>query len=101
MAQSNNSNEDNVDNETSPLLLHATDLGLKNVHDSASLWWKEWFPRFNFYRVHLVYFVVTITIGSIIVYGIDQGVEKDMNLKKLSWVDALFFTTSAMTLIGI
>src|SRR5947209_8691286 len=93
-------NDYNDGSETSPLLQHVSDQGPKNVHEAASFFWKEWLPRLNFYRIHLAYFWVTIIIGSIIIYGIDQGLEKDVNRKNLSWADALFLATSAMTLTG-
>ncbi|RDI83099.1 hypothetical protein Vi05172_g7016 [Venturia inaequalis] len=71
---------------------------------------KTWFKRYlrtdvfvwNFYRVHMVYFIVVIFMTSVIVYG--EGVANDptqINGSKLRYVDALFICTSAMTTTGL
>lgn len=71
---------------------------------------KTWFKRYlrtdvfvwNFYRVHMVYFIVVIFMTSVIVYG--EGVANDptqINGSKLRYVDALFICTSAMTTTGM
>lgn len=71
---------------------------------------KSWFKRYlrtdvfvwNFYRVHMLYFIVVIILGSIIVYG--EGIANDstqINGSKLRYVDALFICASAMTTTGM
>jgi hypothetical protein len=55
----------------------------------------------NFYRTHMLYFVVVIAISSVIVYG--EGVSNDpdeINGSKLRYIDALFLSCSAMTTTG-
>ncbi|KAF2623097.1 potassium transport protein-like protein 1 [Macroventuria anomochaeta] len=52
----------------------------------------------NFYRAHMLYFIIVIAISSVIVYG--EGVKngpKEYRDSHLSYMDALFLTCSAMT----
>ncbi|KAJ4985601.1 cation transporter [Stagonosporopsis vannaccii] len=54
--------------------------------------------RLNFYRAHMLYFIVVIAISSVIVYG--EGVKngpREYRDSHLSYMDALFLTCSAMT----
>ncbi|KAF2135683.1 uncharacterized protein K452DRAFT_166316 [Aplosporella prunicola CBS 121167] len=56
----------------------------------------------NFYRLHMLYFLVTILISSVIVYG--EGLAngaKQVDGKELRYVDALFLCCSAMTTTGL
>ena len=55
----------------------------------------------NFYRAHMLYFIVVIAISSVVVYG--EGVKngpKEYRDSHLSYMDALFLTCSAMTTTG-
>jgi hypothetical protein len=55
----------------------------------------------NFYRAHMLYFVVVIAISSVIVYG--EGVAngpKELGQSHLTYMDALFLACSAMTTTG-
>jgi hypothetical protein len=55
----------------------------------------------NFYRAHMLYFVIVIAVSSVIVYG--EGVKngpKEFRDSHLSYMDALFLTCSAMTTTG-
>ena len=57
--------------------------------------------QLNFYRVHMAYFIATILIASVIVYG--SGLADDPKQAyggHLEYVDALFLCTSAMTATG-
>lgn len=57
--------------------------------------------KLNFYRAHMLYFIVVIAISSVIVYG--QGVAngpKAIGGAHLTYMDALFFCCSAMTTTG-
>lgn len=55
----------------------------------------------NFYRAHMLYFIVVIAISSVIVYGagIAHG-PKEYRDDHLTYMDALFLCTSAMTTTG-
>ncbi|KAF2993044.1 hypothetical protein E8E13_000909 [Curvularia kusanoi] len=56
----------------------------------------------NFYRAHMLYFIVVIAVSSVIVYG--EGVKngpKEFRDSHLSYMDALFLTCSAMTTTGL
>ncbi|KAH6639159.1 potassium transport protein-like protein 1 [Boeremia exigua] len=58
--------------------------------------------RLNFYRAHMLYFIVVIAISSVIVYG--EGVKtgpKEYRDSHLTYMDALFLTCSAMTTTGL
>ena len=59
--------------------------------------------KLNFYRIHLFYFLFTVLISSVIVYGSTANgnsgdAEKEFHLR---YVDALYLTTSAMTNTGL
>jgi Trk-type K+ transport system membrane component len=58
--------------------------------------------QLNFYRLHMLYFIVAIAIFSVIVYG--KGLADDpnqINGAKLRYIDALFLCCSAMTTTGL
>lgn len=71
---------------------------------------KEHFVRYirdelftlNFYRAHMLYFIVVIAISSVIVYGegVKNGPKDGYYDSHLSYMDALFLTCSAMTTTG-
>jgi hypothetical protein len=55
----------------------------------------------NFYRAHMLYFIVVIAISSVILYG--EGVAngpKEIGQSHLTYMDALFLACSAMTTTG-
>ena len=56
----------------------------------------------NFYRAHMLYFVIVIAISSVIVYGegVKNGPKDGFYGSHLSYMDALFLTCSAMTTTG-
>jgi hypothetical protein len=59
------------------------------------------FITLNFYRAHMLYFIVVIAISSVIVYGV--GVThgpKEYRDDHLTYMNALFLCTSAMTTTG-
>lgn len=71
--------------------------------------WKDRLPswlnkvQFNFYRLHLCYFIFTILLSSVIVYGSTTNGNSG-NAEKhfyLSYIDALFLCASAMTNSGL
>jgi len=56
----------------------------------------------NFYRAHMLYFVVIITISSVIMYGV--GIAhgpREYGGAHLTYMNALFICTSAMTTTGL
>ena len=55
----------------------------------------------NFYRAHMLYFIIVIVVSSVIVYveGVKNG-PKEFRDSHLSYMDALFLTCSAMTTTG-
>lgn len=57
----------------------------------------------NFYRLHLAYFIVTILVSSVIVYGsgVDGNSHDAEALFRLRYIDALFLCTSALTNTGL
>ena len=59
--------------------------------------------KLNFFRVHILYFIFTIILSSIIVYG--SGVDGNSNNEearfRLRYIDAIFLCTSAMTNSGL
>ncbi|CAD6573172.1 MAG: hypothetical protein ASARMPRED_005922 [Alectoria sarmentosa] len=61
-----------------------------------------WFEM-NFYRVHVIYFVLTIILSSVIMYG--SGVNGNSGdaeaLFRLRYIDAIFLCASAMTNTGL
>lgn len=56
----------------------------------------------NFYRLHMLYFIVVIAIASVIVYGagISHGPKGYYGDAHVTYMDALFLCTSAMTTTG-
>jgi hypothetical protein len=62
---------------------------------------KEEVFKLNFYRAHMLYFIVVIAISSVIVYG--QGLAdgpEEVGGAHLTYTDALFLCCSAMTTTG-
>ncbi|CAO2649843.1 Nn.00g011350.m01.CDS01 [Neocucurbitaria sp. VM-36] len=58
--------------------------------------------QLNFYRAHMLYFIIIIAISSFIVYG--QGIAngpKEVGGAHLTYMDALFLCCSAMTTTGM
>ncbi len=58
--------------------------------------------RLNFYRFHMLYFIVVILVFSLILYG--EGIANgatEINGAKLRYIDALFLCCSAMTTTGL
>ncbi|KAL6706977.1 hypothetical protein ACN47E_004927 [Coniothyrium glycines] len=56
----------------------------------------------NFYRLHMLYFIVVIIISSVIVYG--QGLAsgpQEIGYAHITYMDALFLSCSAMTTTGL
>ncbi|CAN9180729.1 unnamed protein product [Alternaria sp. RS040] len=63
---------------------------------------KEEVFKLNFYRAHMLYFIIVIAISSVIVYG--QGLAngpKEVGGAHLTYTDALFLSCSAMTTTGL
>ena len=56
----------------------------------------------NFYRVHMLYFVVVIATSSVVVYGegITNGPRR-VGDAHLTYIDAVFLTCSVMTTTGM
>lgn len=54
--------------------------------------------QLNFYRAHMLYFLVTILVSSVIVYG---SALADDSAEELRYIDALFLSCSAMTTTGM
>ncbi|ENI10403.1 hypothetical protein COCC4DRAFT_35347 [Bipolaris maydis ATCC 48331] len=58
--------------------------------------------RLNFYRAHMLYFIVVIFLSSLVVYG--QGRAdgpKELGSAHITYTDALFLCCSAMTTTGL
>lgn len=57
----------------------------------------------NFYRGHIIYFLLTIMLSSVIMYGSGiNGNSDDAEVSfKLRYIDAIFLCTSAMTNAGL
>lgn len=58
--------------------------------------------QLNFYRLHMLYFIVVIFTSSLMVYG--EGLANgstEVNGTKLRYIDALFLCCSAMTTTGL
>jgi hypothetical protein len=71
----------------------------------ATSWFKGYLRDdifiWNFYRTHVLYFIIVIMLTSVVVYG--EGLANDptqINGSKLRYVDALFICASAMTTTG-
>ncbi|GME24217.1 Cation transporter [Neofusicoccum parvum] len=78
---------------------------VRNPHEAKEhflqLFKKEIF-HLNFYRMHMLYFIVVILIASVIVYG--EGLANDskqISGSPLRYIDALFLCCSAMTTTGL
>lgn len=74
---------------------------LKSWTDHLPSWIRN--IRLNFYRLHLYYFIFTILLSSIIVYGSttngnSSNAQDQFNLR---YIDALFLCASAMTNSGL
>jgi hypothetical protein len=56
----------------------------------------------NFYRAHMLYFIIVIAISSVVLYGagIAHGL-KPYERDHLTYMDALFLCASAMTTTGM
>jgi hypothetical protein len=56
----------------------------------------------NFYRAHMFYFIIVIAVSSVIMYGLGlaHGPEEYRD-DHLTYIDALFLCTSAMTTTGM
>lgn len=68
----------------------------KRLGDRRGLKWaKGVFFHLNFYRVHLLYFVLVIIVSSGILYGSSTS---DF---KLAYIDAIYLCTSAMCNVGL
>lgn len=61
-----------------------------------------WF-QMNFYRIHVIYFLLTIIISSVIMYGstVNDNSGDAEALSRLRYIDAIFLCTSAMTNTGL
>ena len=76
----------------------------QNVKSLSSKFWhkfREDVFQLNFYRLHMAYFITTIIIASVIVYGsgiADDPIEDSGG--HLEYIDAQFLCTSAMTATG-
>jgi len=56
----------------------------------------------NFYRAHMLYFIVVIAVSSVIMYGLGLAHgPKEYRDDHLTYMDALFLCTSAMTTTGM
>ena len=67
-------------------------------------WFDDEVCQLNFYRAHMLYFIVIILLFSVIIYGEglannDHGVNGPI-MSKLRYIDALFLCCSAMTTTG-
>ena len=75
-----------------------------NAESIVSKLWKSFCKevfRLNFYRLHMAYFLITVLISSVILYG--SGIVDDPTENyggHLEYIDALFLCTSAMTATG-
>lgn len=73
----------------------------QKAKDDIVKYLKEELFKLNFYRAHMLYFVVVIALSSVIVYvqGLADGPEMPGGAH-LQYVDALFLCCSAMTTTG-
>ncbi|KAI4687990.1 uncharacterized protein J4E84_004918 [Alternaria hordeiaustralica] len=74
----------------------------RQAKDDVLKYLKEEVLKLNFYRAHMLYFVVVIAISSVIVYG--QGLAdgpREYGDAHVTYTDALFLCTSAMTTTGL
>jgi hypothetical protein len=64
-------------------------------------YFKEEVFTFNFYRIHMLYFILVIAVSSVIVYG--EGLANgpdEVGGSHLTYIDAVFTCASAMTTTG-
>ena len=67
-------------------------------------WLDDEVLQLNFYRAHMLYFIMMSLLASVIVYG--EGIANNdhgvygASRTKLRYIDALFLCTSAMTTTG-
>lgn len=93
--------DDNVDDES--VMTDPLD-ELQNPHkakDDFVKYMKEEVFRLNFYRAHMLYFIIVIALSSVVVYG--QGLAdgpEELRDAHLTYIDALFLCCSAMTTTG-
>ncbi|KAF9690565.1 hypothetical protein EKO04_011512 [Ascochyta lentis] len=74
----------------------------REARDQFLAYMKKEVGTLNFYRAHMLYFVVVIAIASVVVYG--AGVKngpRGVGGARLSYVDAVFLAASAMTTTGL
>jgi hypothetical protein len=73
----------------------------QQVKDDFVKYLKEEVFKLNFYRAHMLYFIVVIGITSVVVYGagLANG-PKELGGIHLTYTDALFLCCSAMTTTG-
>ncbi|KAI1341524.1 hypothetical protein F5Y15DRAFT_414048 [Xylariaceae sp. FL0016] len=57
--------------------------------------------RLNFYRCHMAYFVFTIVLCSVILYGSNTGPVGQEEYYGMAYIDAIFLAASAMTTTGL
>ena len=56
----------------------------------------------NFYRVHMLYFVIVIAVSSVILYGEGRANDPgEIGGQPFRYIDALFMCASAMTTTGL
>jgi hypothetical protein len=73
----------------------------QKAKDDFVKYMKEEVFTLNFYRAHMLYFIVVIALSSVVVYG--QGRAdgpRELGGAHLTYVDALFLCCSAMTTTG-
>jgi hypothetical protein len=73
----------------------------RKAKDDFLKYLRDEFTTLNFYRAHMLYFIVVIAISSVILYGVGiaRG-PKEYAGDHLTYIDALFLATSAMTTTG-
>ncbi|KAF2852450.1 potassium transport protein-like protein 1 [Plenodomus tracheiphilus IPT5] len=74
----------------------------RKAKDDFVRYLRKEFCHLNFYRAHMLYFIVVIAISSLIVYG--QGRAngpREVGDAHLTYMDALFLSCSAMTTTGL
>lgn len=74
----------------------------RQARDDFLKYLREEVFKLNFYRAHMLYFIIVIGITSVIVYG--QGVAvgpKGVGGPHLTYMNALFMCCSAMTTTGM
>lgn len=73
----------------------------RKAKDDFVKYMKEEVFKLNFYRAHMLYFIVVIAISSVVVYG--QGLAdgpEELGGAHITYTDALFLCCSAMTTTG-